>query len=62
MKEVLTQMAAAQQADHEYVNATTKTTTMSMEAMMNMMLEQQKQMSALMEKLGKVQVGSNGGK
>ena len=43
LAEVLTQMAAVQQADHEYVNATTKTTTKSMEAIMNMMLEQQKQ-------------------
>ena len=53
LAEVLTQMAAAQQVDHEYVNATTKTTTNSMEAMMKMMLEQQKQISALMKSLAR---------
>ena len=45
------QMVAAQQADHEYVNMTIKTTTKFMEAMTKMMLEQQKQMTDMMEKV-----------
>ena len=59
LTEVLTQMAAAQQADHEYINATTETTTKSMEAMMKIMLEQQKQMTTFMEKFGKPRISNN---
>ncbi len=48
-------MAEVQQADHEYVNSTTVANKKTMEAMMKIMLEQQRQLTLIMEKFTLVQ-------
>ena len=48
-------MAEVQQADHEYVNSTTEANKKTMEAMMKIMLEQQSQLTLIMEKFTLVQ-------
>ena len=61
LAEALTQMAAAQQADHKFVNSTTEAKKKTLETMMQMMLEQQKQMTSVMEKVKMAQGTGNGG-
>lgn len=48
-------MAEAQQADHEFVNLTKEANKEKMKAIMQMMLEQQKQLKSLMEKFSLAQ-------
>lgn len=49
------QMTEAEQADHKYVNSTTDANKKMMEAMIQMMFEQQKQLPLIMEKFSLVQ-------
>ena len=62
LKETLTQIADAAQQDHQYVNSMAETQKKMMETMMTTLMENQKAMTALMEKLAKGKSTEQGNK
>lgn len=59
LAEALMQIVAAQQAYHDTVNAVVETIAKSMETLMTTLLESQKQMLAMMEKIQLGQANAN---